>query len=91
MQAGNALLMHQHLPHASPPNKSDHVQWSVDIRFQDDRLRTKSIREPGFLARSKERPQDVVTEFEGYVRIREAVQEFEAVTKEFQQKSGVRP
>ena len=83
MQVGDALLIHQHLPHASPPNRSDHIRWSMDIRFQDARLRTKSAREPGFLARSKERPQGVVTEFEGYLRIREAVEEF-------QQKTGVR-
>jgi len=80
MQVGDALLIHQHLPHASPPNRSDHIRWSVDIRFQDDRRRTKSAREPGFLARSKERPQDVVTEYEGYVRIREAVKEFQRNT-----------
>ena len=90
MRVGDGLLIHQHLPHSSPPNRSDHVRWSVDIRFQDDRLKTKSTREPGFLARSKERPQDVVTEFEGYVRIREAAKEYEAAAKVFQQKSGAR-
>ena len=57
MQVGDALLIHQHLPHVSPPNRSKGVRWSVDIRFQDGRLRVKSVREPGFLARSKERPR----------------------------------
>ena len=81
MQVGDALLIHQHLPHVSPPNRSDHVRWSVDIRYQDGRLPTKSVFQPGFLARSEERPQDVVNEYEGYIRIREAVKEFQLKTK----------
>ena len=83
MQVGDALLIHQHLPHVSPPNRSDGVRWSVDIRYQDGRLRVKSVREPGFLARSKERPEDVVTTHEGYARIRAAV-------KAFAQETGIR-
>lgn len=76
MRVGDALLIHQHLPHASPPNRSGGIRWSVDIRYQDGRLRVKSVREPGFLARSQERPDDVVTTHEGYVGIREAVEAF---------------
>ena len=76
MQVGDALLIHQHLPHVSPPNRSDRVRWSEDIRYQDGRLRVKSVREPGFLARSQERPDDVVTTPEGYMRIRDAVEAF---------------
>jgi ectoine hydroxylase-related dioxygenase (phytanoyl-CoA dioxygenase family) len=80
MRVGDALLMHQHFPHNSPPNRADHIRWSVDIRYQSDRYPVKSAREPGFLARSQERPQDAVTTFEGYVRIREAVQELQRAT-----------
>ena len=80
MKVGDALLIQQHLPHVSPPNRSDHVRWSVDIRYQDGRLRTKSAREPGFLARSVERPEDVVTTYEGYVKIREAVAQLQEAT-----------
>jgi hypothetical protein len=36
------------------------------------------VREPGFLARSAERPEDVVTDHTGYERIRNAVAEFRA-------------
>ena len=49
MQVGDALLIHQHLPHVSPPNRSDHIRWSEDIRYQDARLPIKSQREPGLL------------------------------------------
>jgi phytanoyl-CoA hydroxylase len=91
MQVGDALLMHQHLPHFSPANRSDHVRWSMDIRFQDSRLKTKAgTTTPGFIARSKERPQDVVTEYEGYMRLRKALQEFKEAEEEFKQKTGVR-
>lgn len=76
MQVGDALLFHQHLPHHSPYNGSDHIRWSVDIRYQDGRQRVKSPREPGLPARSKERPKDVVTTFEGYEQIRDAVRDF---------------
>jgi phytanoyl-CoA hydroxylase len=78
MRVGDALFIHQHCPHNSPPNRSDHIRWSVDIRYQDGRLPVKSAREPGFLARSVQRPHEVVTTYEGYARIREAAATFAA-------------
>lgn len=72
LRVGGAILIHQHCSHASPPNRSDHIRWSVDIRYQDGRRPVKSAREPGFLARSRQRPDEVVTTLEGYLRIREA-------------------
>ncbi len=80
MEVGDALLMHQHVPHVSPPNRTNAIRWSIDIRYQDGRRTVKSVREPGFLARSKERPEEVVTDYEGYRRIREAVAEFRATS-----------
>ena len=80
MQVGDALLIHQHVPHVSPPNRTDRIRWSVDIRYQDGRRPVKSVREPGFLARSTERPEDVVTDHAGYQRIRDAVAEFRATS-----------
>jgi len=82
MKVGDALLIHQHLPHLSPANRSDHVRWSEDIRFQDARLSIKSAREPGFLARSKVRPSDVVTTYDEYLRIREAAAAYQQETKD---------
>ncbi|MYD50925.1 MAG: phytanoyl-CoA dioxygenase family protein [Dehalococcoidia bacterium] len=80
MEVGDALLMHQHVPHVSPPNRTNAIRWSIDIRYQDGSRPVKSVREPGFLARSVERPQDVVTDYEGYKRIRDAVAEFRATS-----------
>ena len=48
------------------------IRWSVDLRYQDGRRPVKSAREPGFLARSRQRPEEVVTTLAGYLRIREA-------------------
>ncbi len=72
LSVGGAILIHQQCTHASPPNLSDHIRWSVDIRYQDGRRPVKSAREPGFLARSRQRPGEVVTTLDGYLRIREA-------------------
>ena len=82
MQVGDALLIHQHMPHVSPPNRSDHVRWSEDIRYQDARLPIKSQREPGFLAKSKERPDGIVTAWDEYRRIREAAAAYQQATME---------
>jgi phytanoyl-CoA hydroxylase len=72
LPVGGAILIHQHCTHVSPSNRSDHIRWSVDIRYQDGRRPVKSAREPGFLARSRQRPDEVVTTLDGYLRIREA-------------------
>jgi hypothetical protein len=72
LAVGGAILIHQQCSHASPPNRSDHIRWSVDIRYQDGRKPVKSAREPGFLARSRERPDEVITTLDDYLRIREA-------------------
>ena len=85
------LLMHQHMAHAPLPSMSDHIRWSVDIRFQDSRLTTKAgTTKAGFTARSEERSQDVMAEYEGFIRIQEALIEFQAAEAGFQQKTGVR-
>ncbi len=93
MRVGDALLIHQHLPHVSPPNRSDHTRWSVDIRYQDARLPIKSRREPGFLARSRARPDDVVTSYDEYVQIREAAAVYQQATaaaaEAFRQTTGM--
>ena len=73
MEVGDALLMHQHLPHVSPPNKSDTIRWSVDIRYQDAMKPIKSLKEPGFIARSSKR---AVANYQDYENIRRAVKEF---------------
>ena len=61
MKAGSAVLFNDRLIHSSTPNNSDHVRWSVDLRYQptdQDPMPQEGI---GFLARSHEHPERVAT------------------------------
>ncbi|MEM7809216.1 MAG: phytanoyl-CoA dioxygenase family protein, partial [Planctomycetota bacterium] len=58
---GSLILFNDRNVHMSTPNKSDHVRWSVDLRYQptdQDPMRSHGA---GFLARSHERPEAVAT------------------------------
>lgn len=59
--AGSAILFNDRLVHSSTPNNSDHVRWSIDLRYQptdQDRMRAYGA---GFLARSRRHPERVAT------------------------------
>lgn len=61
VRAGTAILFNDRLVHSSTPNQSDHVRWSVDLRYQptdQDRMPQYGV---GFLARSRSMPQRVAT------------------------------
>ncbi len=58
-------------PHLSIPNVSNQVRWSVDARYQDAAKPTGYQPEAGFLARSKLKPDDVVTTPEDFKQIRD--------------------
>lgn len=57
MKAGDILLMHRRTPHASHSNKSDHVRWSFDLRYNPIGQATGRGAFPGFVARSQEHPE----------------------------------
>ena len=59
MTAGSAILFNDRCIHSSTPNLSNHVRWSVDLRYQPTeqmRMREYGI---GFLARSRKYPERV--------------------------------
>jgi ectoine hydroxylase-related dioxygenase (phytanoyl-CoA dioxygenase family) len=59
MSAGSAILFNDRCIHSSTPNLSNHVRWSVDLRYQpteQQRMREYGI---GFLARSRKNPERV--------------------------------
>jgi ectoine hydroxylase-related dioxygenase (phytanoyl-CoA dioxygenase family) len=61
VKAGSAILFNDRCLHMSTPNNSDHVRWSVDLRYQptdQDRMPEYGI---GFLARSHQHPERVAT------------------------------
>lgn len=62
LAAGGAILFNDRCIHMSTANNSDHVRWSVDLRYQptdQDPMVKKGI---GFLARSRTHPERVATE-----------------------------
>jgi phytanoyl-CoA hydroxylase len=59
--AGSAILFNDRLLHSSTPNNSDHVRWSVDVRYQPTDQDAMTNYGAGFLARSRLFPQRVAT------------------------------
>ncbi len=59
--AGSAILFNDRLLHSSTPNNSDHVRWSVDLRYQPTDQDPMPQHGAGFLARSKMFPGRVAT------------------------------
>jgi len=59
--AGSAILFNDRCIHSSTPNRSDHVRWSVDLRYQPTGQERMDEYGTGFLARSREFPQRVAT------------------------------
>jgi ectoine hydroxylase-related dioxygenase (phytanoyl-CoA dioxygenase family) len=59
--AGSAILFNDRLIHMSTPNNSDHVRWSVDLRYQPTDQDPMPQHGVGFLARSRQFPDRVAT------------------------------
>lgn len=59
MSAGSAILFNDRLLHSSTPNRSDHVRWSVDLRYQPTDQDPMANHGAGFLARSRAHPERV--------------------------------
>ena len=61
MKAGSAVFFNDRLIHSSTPNKSDHVRWSVDLRYQPTDQDPMPQLGAGFLVRSRQHPERVAT------------------------------
>jgi hypothetical protein len=61
MKKGDALLFNDRCIHMSTPNNSDHVRWSVDLRYQPTDQDPMPQHGVGFLARSAKHPERVAT------------------------------
>ncbi len=57
VKAGSAILFNDRNIHMSTPNKSDHVRWSVDLRYQPTDQDPMPAHGAGFLARSHKHPE----------------------------------
>jgi len=67
---GDAILLTNLTPHRSGPNRTKKVRWNVDCRFHHPETPTGAPSRRGFLTRSRERPEEVVTSFDELDRIR---------------------
>jgi len=60
--AGGAILLHKLTEHGSLDNHSDDIRWSFDLRYQPIGQPTGRSMFPGFVARSRAHPEQVVTD-----------------------------
>ncbi len=60
--AGGAVLLHKLTEHASLDNHSKAIRWSFDLRYQPIGQPTGRSVFPGFIARSKAHPEQVLTD-----------------------------
>ena len=59
---GGAVLLNKMTEHGSLDNHSDDIRWSFDLRYQPTGQPTGRSVFPGFVARSKAHPEQVVTD-----------------------------
>jgi len=59
VKAGSPILFNDRLLHMSTPNNSDHVRWSVDLRYQPTDQDPMPQHGVGFLARSRQHPEHI--------------------------------
>lgn len=61
IEAGGAILFNDRCVHMSTPNNSNHVRWSVDLRYQPTDQDPMPQHGAGFLCRSRLHPERVAT------------------------------
>ena len=69
VNVGSVLMIQHKTVHRSTPNVSDHVRWSLDIRYSDSRLPTGRDSVPGFIARSVETPELIAKSHHEWLRL----------------------
>lgn len=67
-ERGDILLIHRYCPHASLPNTSDRVRFSLDLRFHPRGQRSGREIFPSFIARSRSSPADDLSSAEEWTK-----------------------
>ena len=67
--AGGAILLNKLTEHGSLDNHSDDIRWSFDLRYQPIGQPTGRSVFPGFVARSRVHPEQVVTDPEEWANL----------------------
>ena len=72
VRVGGVLLTQHKTMHRSIPNVSDHIRWSLDLRYSHPDLPTGRQGVPGFIARSRRDPASVCPSAEEWLRVVES-------------------
>ena len=72
ISVGSVLMIQHKTVHRSMPNFSDHIRWSLDIRYSDPRLPTGRDSIPGFIARSIESPESIAKSHHDWLKLFES-------------------
>ena len=69
VESGDVLLLHKLTMHASLPNLSQDIRWSVDLRYQPVGEPTGRPWFPGFVARSRSAPGSVLSDAGAWTKL----------------------
>ena len=69
MSKGGVLLMHRLMHHGPLPNQSDTVRWSFDLRYNPAGQPSGREVQPGFIARSRSRPETEIRDPEEWAAL----------------------
>ena len=69
LRRGGVLLMHRLMHHGPLPNHSDTVRWSFDLRYNPAGQPSGREVQPGFVARSRARPETEIREPEEWAAL----------------------
>ena len=61
VKAGGLVLLHQRTEHGALDNLSQQIRWSFDLRYQPTGQPSGRAVFPGFVARSRQQPEQVLT------------------------------
>lgn len=69
VKAGGVLLIQHKTIHRSIPNLSDHIRWSLDLRYSDPAQPSGRDGVPGFIARSRAHPESVAQSVDDWLAL----------------------
>jgi ectoine hydroxylase-related dioxygenase (phytanoyl-CoA dioxygenase family) len=74
VRVGGVLLTQKETVHRSGPNRTDHIRWSLDLRYSNPALPTGRPHVPGFIAGSRAHPESVAKSHLDWLRLMESSQ-----------------
>lgn len=66
---GGIVIMNKYCPHRSTTNTSDHIRWTLDLRYHKIGANSGRPTHPSFVVRSHKDPKSVLTDYEEWCRL----------------------